>query len=97
MKQIIFVPEIASELDQSLEYYKKQEIGLEKLFLDEIEKALKKIQKNPERYHLIEDNIRKYIIKQYPYKIIYTIKPETIIIIAIVHQKRKPDYWKGRI
>ncbi len=96
MKSIIFLPEIASEIENSVIYYRKQQIGLENLFLNEIENALMKIQKNPERYPKINENIRKCLIKQFPFNIIYTIKPDKIIIIAVAHHKRRPDYWKTR-
>ena len=59
MKLIIFLPEIASEIENSVIYYRKQQIGLENLFLNEIENALMKIQKNPERYPKIDENISK--------------------------------------
>ena len=97
MYSIIFLPEIAPEIEHSVKHYRKHQIGLENIFFDEIENALNKIRENPERFPKIEENIRKYIIRRYPFNIIYTIKSDKIIIIAVAHQKRKPYYWKHRI
>lgn len=45
----------------------------------------------------IEKDYRKFILNKYPYKIFYKNYPEIIVIVAIAHHKRKPNYWKSRI
>ncbi|MDZ7960938.1 MAG: type II toxin-antitoxin system RelE/ParE family toxin [Aulosira sp. DedQUE10] len=63
----------------------------------EVEKVILKIQQNPYlgTPHKIE-GIRRYVIKSFPYLIFYTELEEVIWVIAIAHNKRKPNYWKQR-
>ncbi|MFC1617418.1 hypothetical protein ACFL2K_04275 [Candidatus Margulisiibacteriota bacterium] len=42
-------------------------------------------------------NIRHYLVPRFPYKILYTIKEELVIILAFAHQHREPNYWIDRI
>jgi hypothetical protein len=67
------------------------------VLLDEIEHALMKIRKNPEHFPQIKQNIRKYVIQKFPFNIFFEVFDEEILILAIGHQKRKPQYWKDRI
>lgn len=95
MKSLIISQEVELEIEISAKYFKLQYDGLEILFLDEIENAFLKIQENPERYPIIEQRIRKFIIQRFPFNIFYEINKDGILILAVAHQKRKPDYWKS--
>jgi toxin ParE1/3/4 len=33
---------------------------------------------------------------KFPYGILYTIEPDYILILAVMHCSRKPGYWKSR-
>ncbi|MBY9006864.1 MAG: type II toxin-antitoxin system RelE/ParE family toxin [Candidatus Lokiarchaeota archaeon] len=83
----------------SAQYYNQQALGLGMDFLEEIEKSLQLIKENPERWPYYEENIHKYNIRRFPFSIFYVFekKLDKIIIIAVAHQKRKPNYWKQRI
>ncbi len=89
--------EARAELDAAVQYYYDQEEGLEELFLFEIENSFKLIYDFPSRYSRVEGNIRKFIIRKFPFTIIYEIRSDEIVILAVAHQKRKPDYWRERL
>jgi len=46
---------------------------------------------------LIDSTIRRCLIKRFPYSILYGINVDMIVIIAIAHLHRKPNYWQGRL
>jgi toxin ParE1/3/4 len=97
VKFIVIHTEARKELDVAVAYYEAQQLGLGLDFLTTVESALKTIQQNPNlgtAYKM--EGIRRYSIKRFPYLIFYTELEEVIWIIAIVHGKRKPDYWKKR-
>lgn len=99
MTKIIFLFEAEEELNFSAQYYNHQSIGLGLDFLEEIEKSIRIIKRNPEIWPIYEDRIHKYNTRRFPFSIYYTFEKELerIIILAIAHQKRKPGYWKTRI
>ncbi|MFX1238854.1 MAG: type II toxin-antitoxin system RelE/ParE family toxin [Promethearchaeota archaeon] len=99
MRKITFILEAEEEMNYSAQYYNQQASGLGFDFLKEIEKSLLSIEENPERYPLCEINIHKFNVKRFPFSIFYVFEKELdkIVILAIAHQKRKPNYWKYRV
>ena len=41
----------------------------------------------------MRDKIRKALIIKFPYALLYRIEKENIYILAVMHQKRKPNDW----
>lgn len=97
MKSVIIYTEAEADIEASVNYYKEQNQGLEKLFLNEIYHALKCIQKNPEIYPRVKHNFRKIFLRKFPFLILYEILPNEIIILAVEHQRRGPKYWMKRM
>ena len=99
MRTITFLFEAEEEMNFSAQYYNQQSSGLGLDFLEEIEKSLQFIEKDPERWLYYEQNIHKYNTRRFPFSIFYVFEKDIdkIIIIAVAHQKRKPGYWKQRL
>ncbi|HMF31401.1 MAG TPA: type II toxin-antitoxin system RelE/ParE family toxin [Candidatus Lokiarchaeia archaeon] len=97
MNQIAFLPDAEEEMNAAARFYDLQVDGLGEDFLSELQFALQSIQKFPYRWSIFEEDFRKYRLKKFPYNIFYSVSEDQIIIIAVAHQKRKPDYWKNRI
>ena len=71
-------------------------MGLGDAFLDEIESGLAQIKKFPMAWSVYEADYRRYLLKRFPYGVIYRIELDTIYIIAAAHLHRNPGYWKTR-
>jgi len=84
------------EADETAAFYQEKQSGLEKRFLDNLEDATARIARNPYLYRKIENNIRKCKLPHFPYAVIYRIEKETLEIIAIMHLRQAPGYWKHR-
>jgi mRNA-degrading endonuclease RelE of RelBE toxin-antitoxin system len=99
MTEITFLLEAEEELNYSAQYYNNQASGLGFDFLEEIEKSLQEIEHAPERWPHYKKNIRKFNTRRFPFSLYYKFEKEAdkIVIIAVAHQKRKPNYWKNRI
>ena len=41
-------------------------------------------------------NTRRIVVHRYPYSVVYRADRDTLRIIAVTHQHRKPGYWRGR-
>jgi plasmid stabilization system protein ParE len=63
----------------------------------QVDAGINFIKRNPEIHPIEYRGTRKHLIKRFPYKIIYLIEEEKIIILAVLHGKRKPDLIKKRI
>ena len=96
MKSVVFYREADSDLLAAMNYYNNQMDNLGLDFIDEVDKSIDLIQKSPTRWPIVEENFRKYILQKFPFIIYYVDDLEEIIILAIVHQSRKPGFWKNR-
>ncbi|HLG30991.1 MAG TPA: type II toxin-antitoxin system RelE/ParE family toxin [Candidatus Brocadiales bacterium] len=95
--KIIFRPEAENDLKEAFLWYEDKRRGLGYDFLLQVDAGLKFIARNPEIFPVTYKGTRKHLIKRFPYKIIYLIEKEKVIILAIIHGKRNPELIKKRI
>ena len=91
-----FIAPAREELLSSVKYYERIEVNLGLDFLNEVEQTIDLILLYPEHCPQFNGDIRKAVLRRFPFNILYTISDSSIIIIALMHQKRKPGYWKDR-
>lgn len=91
-----FVDEALDEFIEAGRYYNRQVPGLGDAFVDEVEAGIGIILRDPEVWRIIEDGVRRYLVHRFPYGIYYTIEGDEIVIWAIKHLHRNPDYWQRR-
>jgi len=41
--------------------------------------------------------IRSKVVRGHPYRIVYTVEPDSILILAYIHERREPGYWPHRL
>ncbi|NLB47688.1 MAG: type II toxin-antitoxin system RelE/ParE family toxin, partial [Microbacteriaceae bacterium] len=41
--------------------------------------------------------IRSKAVRGYPYRIVYTVEPDAVLILAYAHERREPGYWLHRL
>ncbi len=84
------------ELDDAIQYYNYEVPGLGNAFLTEVLNALDSIGRYPEAWHPLSELTRRCQVRRFPYAIIYQIRKDEILVVAIANLHRKPDYWKDR-
>ena len=97
MKPVVFLPEAEQEMLEAAIYYQSQTAGLGADYLLEVERAVKAIAKSPMIWSVIEGELRRRLIRRFPFGILYRNDPEEIVIVAVAHLRRKPGYWRKRI
>ena len=89
------------ELEHAVRWYRKHVgTGIADAFLNTVDEALAAILETPETSPLWPgeaDVHRKLIGRRFPFSIAYRIRHENIRVLAIVHHKRRPFYWRKRI
>jgi len=97
MKRRTFVrPEAQSDIREAAWWYEDREPGLGVRFLSEIRTSLQHISDNPLMFPIIEDDVRRALLHRFPYSIYFVNDPEAIVVIALLHQHRRPGTWKSR-
>lgn len=85
------------ELDEAVADYEEKEIGLGLRFLLEIRNSVERIVAYPEAWNLLSANARRCRTKVFPYGIIYQVRRDEILILAIASLHREPAYWQSRL
>ena len=94
--KLIFHPEAHEEMIESARFYEGKLEGFGSDFLTAVEEATHRIEKFPEAGPIDRAKIRKRLVSGFPFTILYEIQPDRIFIAAVMHQHRRPGYWKKR-
>jgi plasmid stabilization system protein ParE len=94
---VLFHPDAEAEFNTSIDYYEDIEKGLGYDFSLEVFHALERIMAFPKAWPVVEDGIRRSLVRRFPYGILYAEEENQIYIVAVMHLHRNPEYWKIRI
>ena len=91
-----FHPEADEEFNKAIDYYEDIEPGLGYDFAQEVYSTIKRSVEFPKAWPALEDEIRRSLVRRFPYGVLYSEEREGIFIVAIMNLHRKPDYWNHR-
>jgi toxin ParE1/3/4 len=83
-------------LNEAIEYYESCELGLGYDFSVEVLAAIQYIINYPTAWPIIKDDIRRCLVNRFPYGVVYSREQGETFILAIMHLRQHPDYWKNR-
>ncbi len=96
MKLIEFHPEAEAELLGAQQWYRERSDVAAQAFALEIDAAIGSIIEAPERWPVTSRGERHRVLPRFPFTIYYRVHSDTVYIIAMAHQRRRPNYWRGR-
>ncbi len=89
------------ELKQDAAWYERREGGLGERFLDAVRQGFQRIVDHPQS--LPRDtmkrsrrDIRRCAVSGFSYQVIFEIRPDELVVLAIAHGSRRPGYWSRR-
>ena len=85
------------EFFEAIDYLNSESEGLGYEFAIEVQRTIERIIQYPNAWHQLSRRTRRCRTKRFPYSIIYQIRTDKILIIAIMHMHRNPLHWKSRI
>ncbi len=95
--KIRFLKHAQSEVDDAFSWYDSQAHGLGTQFLDDLDRAVRRIAAFPLANTEIEEGLRRCLLSKFPYGIIYGLDSEIVIVVAVAHLHREPRYWIDRL
>jgi plasmid stabilization system protein ParE len=96
MLPVDYLPGARADFDESFDWYAERSPNAAVHFLNAVESALTLIAADPQRFSARDDIHRECPVRRFPFRIIYRITEDRILVVAIAHAKRHPDYWKHR-
>ena len=94
--KVSFHPEAVEELEQAVIYYEDCQSGLGKQLSQEVDASIQLILAFPHAWTTLEDNIRRTLVRRFPYGLLYYLQENEVYILAVMNLNRSPDYWKKR-
>jgi plasmid stabilization system protein ParE len=89
-------PKAEEEARKAARRYERESSGLGVAFLEVIGTTLGLITERPLLFPVVYRDIRRALMKRFPYGIFYRLRPDRIRVIAIVHLARHPRVWQRR-
>jgi plasmid stabilization system protein ParE len=93
-----FHPDAAAELDAAAEWYENEQPALGEVFLTEIFRAAAAIEESPSAWATFGKSrrVRRFVLARFPFAILYQLDGSSVVILAIAHTRRRPNYWRAR-
>ncbi len=94
--RIRFHPDADAELGEARAWYGYQRKGLDAEFMLCIDEALERIARSPTAYPIIHRQLRRAVVRRFPFAIFYELTGDEIRVTAVFHSRRDPKRWKSR-
>jgi hypothetical protein len=92
-----FLVPAQAELAEAVAYYDSKEPRRGSQFAEEVKRTIERILQYPEAWSLISKRTRRCRTNKFPYGIIYQIRGDVLLIVAVMHLHREPTAWKIRL
>ena len=86
-----------TDLADALSFYNEESEGLGYEFAAEVKHTLGRIVQFPEAWHPLSRRTRRCRMKRFPYGVVYQRRGDMILVVAVMHLRRHPDSWRGRL
>lgn len=92
-----FLPPAQAELLEGISYYSATRFDLGAKFEQAVAEAVRSAVAHPERGAPRSKNTRRWLVKGFPFGVIYRATDAEVVIVAVAHQRKRPEYWSQRI
>ncbi|BFM40213.1 type II toxin-antitoxin system RelE/ParE family toxin [Synechocystis sp. LKSZ1] len=95
--KLIIRPDAELDIQEAFEWYEAQILGLGSEFVRAVDACLSSVGRNPLTYSVIYKQVRRALIRRFPYGIFYVLEKDCVVVIACFHSKQNPKSWKTRL
>jgi plasmid stabilization system protein ParE len=96
MYRLIIRPEAEQDIDDAYEWYETNQPRLGSEFVRAVDEAIAKIGRNPLAYPVQYRQVRRVLLKRFPYGVFYVLVDDTIFVLACFHGKLDLKRWRDR-
>lgn len=93
----VFSNEALAEFNEAKAYYALEDAELEEAFAESVRQGLRLVLAQPASGRIEFEDVRRVVLKRFPYKLLYIIEADHLLVVAVAHQRRQPEYWFNRI
>ena len=89
-------PEAIEDIRGAYDWYASRNALAATAFLTEIENAIAAVVARPDVWPRHLHGTRRFLLRRFPYSIVYRTKPSNLEVIAVAHARRRPGFWRAR-
>ncbi|HBL28221.1 MAG TPA: plasmid stabilization protein [Acidobacteria bacterium] len=97
MRELVFQAEAEIELLDAIRHYEQEKPGLGDEFLAGVRILAARLLDYPRSGSPLFRDVRRARVRRFAYQLIYRDRADALIIVAVMHLRRKPGYWKNRL
>ena len=97
MRRAHFVAAARAEFLAEVAYYSQAAPGRGARFAAAVEEATARALTFPLSGSPLEPNLRRVVVKNFPFSVVYGPEADGILVLAIAHHSRRPGYWRSRV
>ena len=91
-------PLASDELVDGAVYYASEGmVALAEDFISEFERSVTLLTEHPRIGAVLRGKFRRLPLRRFPYSIVYVASENSLRILALAHQRRRPGYWRARV
>ncbi len=92
-----FHPEAELELTEAALRYESIVPNLGRHFASEVERVIDILLGHPEAGARVDNELRHFVLRRFPFSVVYAASVDLLLILAIAHGSREPEYWRPRV
>ena len=96
-KSLRIRPKAELDVANAVRWYEEQRAGLGDEFVIELDSILRRAILRPLQFPQIKNDIRRALLRRFPYAVYFRVGEETMDLIAVLHQHRDPGMWERRV
>ena len=91
-----YLEEALQETERAALWYAERSATAAAAFSEEMDAAESAIARLPEAWPPYEHGTRRYLLRRFPFSVVYRVEERRVLIVAVAHARRRPGYWKSR-
>ncbi len=96
LSPILISSDAEADIEEAVEWYQEIGSGLDSEFIRTVDACLRSIQRTPTLYPIVYKNVRRALLRKFPYGVFYFVFDDTVVILACFHTSRNPKDWQSR-
>ena len=94
--RVVVRPDAQAEISAARDWYEERRAALGDDFIGELNAVIARIAERPTLYPRVRGEVRRAVLRRFPYAAYFRVLGDEIIVLAVVHGHRHPRVWRSR-
>jgi plasmid stabilization system protein ParE len=94
--RLSLAPDAEADLAEAAAWYEERRPGLGLEFTRAVRALLATVERDPLRYPLARHEVRRALVRRFPFAVYFVAEPEATTVLACLHVRRDPQTWPSR-